>query len=369
MDSRERYLATMSFQQTDRYPYFELGIWGQTYERWLKEGLKEEELKGDWFRGEPEFAHLDRREFIKLDMGPIPGFEKTIKETDRYIIFIDRWGQKRKGLKEGTVGDTRLSMDTYMDFFVKNRSDFLEIKKHFDPYEPSRYPQNWDNSKKKWENRDYPLYLTENCSFGGLYWNLREMFGTENLSYAFFDQANLIHEALDFMVEFFMKSTEKALKEVKIDTFTFNEDIAYKTRHKKIIEFLRKYGVKVIELDSDGNTEVLIPLLIEAGIDCHWPLEVAAGMDPVKIHKEYGKDLALIGGIDKRELAKDKSAIEREVRKKVIPMLKTGGYIPTIDHTVPPDVSLEKKKGSGRKIKNCGGEQQDDQARAGAGDS
>jgi len=356
MNNRERYLATMNFQQTDRYPYFEMGIWGQTYERWMKEGLKEEALKGNWFRGEPEFAKLDRRDFIRLDMGPIPGFERTLEETDRYRVFIDRRGQKRRELKEGIARGTRLSMDTFIDFFVKNRNDFLEMKKHFDLHEPSRYPQNWDDLKKEWENRDYPLYLTENCGFAGLYWNLREMLGTENLSYAFFDQPNLIHEILDFMVEFFMKTTEKALKEVEIDAFAFNEDFAYKTgplispkiyrkfflpRHKKIIEFLHKYGVKVIELDSDGNTEVLIPLLIEAGINCHWPLEAAAGMDPVKIRQEYGRDLALIGGIDKRELAKDKKAIEREVRKKIWPMLETGGYIPIVDHTVPPDVPLE----------------------------
>jgi uroporphyrinogen decarboxylase len=104
---------------------------------------------------------------------------------------------------------------------------------------------------------------------------------------------------------------------------------------------LRKYGVKVIELDSDGNTEPLIPLLIEAGINCHWPLESAADMDPVKLRREYGKDLAFMGGIDKRELAKDKRAIEEELRRKVLPILESGGYIPTVDHTVPPEVPLE----------------------------
>lgn len=356
MDSRERYLATMNFQQTDRYPYFELGIWGQIYERWLKESLPEEKLQGDWFRGEPEFAQLDRREFIKLDMGPIPSFEKIVEETDKYVIFIDRWGQKRRGLKEGTVRETRLSMDTYMDFFVKDQDDFVKMRKHFNPFEASRYPQNWDKLKEKWKNRDYPLYLTENCGFGGLYWNLRQIFGTENLSYAFFDQANLIHEILDFIVDFFMKTTEKALRDVEVDAFTFNEDFAYKSgplispkifrefflpRYRRIVDFLHKHEVKVIELDSDGNTEALIPLLIEVGIDCHWPLEAAADMDPVKIRRKYGKNLALMGGIDKRELAKDKKAIEREVKNKILPMLETGGYIPTVDHTIPPDVPLE----------------------------
>jgi len=356
MNSRERFISTINFKKTDRYPYFELGIWGQTYERWLKEGLKEEELAGDWFRGEPKFARLDRREFIRLNMGPLPGFYRVLEETDRYILYIDNWGEKRRSLKEGAERGTSLSMDTFLDFFVKDREDFLEMKKHFDPENPERYPQNWENLKEEWKNRDYPLYLTENCGFAGLYWNLRQMFGTEYLSYAFFDQPNLIHEILDFMVEFFMKVTERVLAEVEVDAFTFNEDFAYKTgplispkiykefflpRHRRICDYLYSHGVKVIELDSDGNTEVLLPLIIEAGINCHWPLEAAAGMDAVKLRRIYGKDIAFIGGIDKRELAKDKKAIEEELKRKVLPLLETGGYIPAVDHTVPPEVSLE----------------------------
>jgi hypothetical protein len=104
-------------------------------------------------------------------------------------------------------------------------------------------------------------------------------------------------------------------------------------RHKAIIEFLRNHGVKVIELDSDGNVEPLIPFLIEAGVNCLWPLEAASDMDPVSIRKKYGKRLALMGGIDKRELAKDMISIKNELRRKVIPMLDSGGYIPTVDHT------------------------------------
>jgi len=357
MNGRERFIRIMTFQDVDRYPYFELGVWGQTYERWLKEGLREEELAGDWFKGEPRFAMLDRREFIPLRLGPIPGFgHKVLEDSERYVVFTDEFGRKRRALKEGTAGDgTRLSMDTYLDFFIKNRADFLEMKKLYDPDDPSRYPANWDELKEQYENRDYPLYLYPNCAFGGLYWNLRDWMGTQSLSRAFFDKPNLVHEILDFFVDFFKRATERALTEVEVDACIINEDFACNSgplispkvyrefffpRHRAICNFLRSHGVKVIELDSDGNTEALLPMLIDAGFNCHWPLEAAAKMDPVKIREKYGKSLALMGGIDKRELAKDKGAIEKELRRKVIPMLEGGGYIPTVDHTFSPDVPL-----------------------------
>ncbi|MEM2465290.1 MAG: uroporphyrinogen decarboxylase family protein [Candidatus Bathyarchaeia archaeon] len=357
MNERDRFIATVMFKDADRYPYWELGIWGQTYERWLQEGLSEEDLKGDWFRGEPKFAKLDRRDFIPLNLGPIPGLKQIIiEENDRYVVFRDEWGRIRKALKEGTIRGTRPSMDAYLDFFVKDRESFLEIKKHFDPYEPSRYPKNWEELKNRWKNRDYPLYLTENCGFGGLYWNLRQMMGTLRLSTAFYRMPNLVHEILDFMVDFFIKATEKALKEIEVDAFIFNEDFAYKKgplfspkifrdfllpRYEEIIKYLRKHGVKVIELDSDGNTEILIPMFIEVGINAHWPLEAAAGMNPIEIRKKYGEEIALYGGIDKRVLTMSKKDIEKEVYNKILPMMELGGYIPFIDHTIPPDVPLE----------------------------
>lgn len=63
-------------------------------------------------------------------------------------------------------------------------------------------------------------------------------------------------------------------------------------------------------------------------------------MDAVKIRKTYGRDLALSGGVDKRKLAKDKKAIEKEL-ERILPLIEGGGCIPTVDHTVPPDVSYD----------------------------
>jgi len=134
------------------------------------------------------------------------------------------------------------------------------------------------------------------------------------------------------------------------------EDFAFKTgplvspsiykkfllpRYKRMNEHLRKYGIKIISLDSDGNIEVLLPLIIEAGFNFIHPFEQAADMDAVKIRKEYGTAFAILGSIDKREIAKGKNAIEKEILRQVPFLLEKGGYIPTIDHSVPPDVSYE----------------------------
>ena len=110
---------------------------------------------------------------------------------------------------------------------------------------------------------------------------------------------------------------------------------------KLVTDFLRKHGVDIIWLDSDGNIEPLIPLLIESGINCIWPIEAAADMDPLKVRSEYGRDLALSGGIDKRAIAVGKESIKEEVYGKVSSLVSEGGYIPSLDHSFPPDISYE----------------------------
>jgi len=108
--------------------------------------------------------------------------------------------------------------------------------------------------------------------------------------------------------------------------------------YKKITEYLRGQGIDIITVDSDGNINELIPLWLEAGVNGFWPLEVAAGMDAVSLRKKYGKDCILLGNIDKRVLAKGKKEIKEEVRRKVPFLLSQGGYLPSVDHSVPPDV-------------------------------
>ena len=107
-----------------------------------------------------------------------------------------------------------------------------------------------------------------------------------------------------------------------------------------IEDFFKKNGVEFVMVDSDGNVESLIPLFIEAGLDGYHPMEVAAGMDPVKLRKKYGKQLIFMGGVDKYEIAKGKYEIKKEL-KRLEPVINGGGYIPFLDHEVQPGVTLE----------------------------
>ncbi|HGJ65590.1 TPA: hypothetical protein ENS27_09395, partial [bacterium] len=87
MTLRERFLNVMEYKPVDQVPNWELGIWGHTRERWLKEGAKPEQIDGDWFSGIDALG-FDRREFVPVNMGMIPGFEgKVIEKTDRYEII------------------------------------------------------------------------------------------------------------------------------------------------------------------------------------------------------------------------------------------------------------------------------------------
>lgn len=355
MTMRERFANCLTFQPVDRVPNHELGIWPQTNQRWLSEGMPDWAIRDGWFEGIEHFG-MDRREFVHVNLGMMPAFtHEVIEETDRYVIARNHQGVVTKALKEGSVGGGRMCMDQYLRFAVETPEDFAQLKKRYDPRHPARYPTFWETRCKTWACREHPLCLCVNCAMG-LYSNLRIWMGTENLSLAFYDQPRLVHEMVEFVADFTMQTVQRAVEDVQFDYFNYFEDFAGKggpllgpnifrefflPHYKRMNEFFRAHGINIITLDSDGNIEVLIPLLIEAGITMIWPCEIAAGMEPRKLRAEYGHDLALGGGIDKRELTRDLAAVEREVMRKVPELIADGGYIPTLDHTFPPDIPYE----------------------------
>jgi hypothetical protein len=356
LTERERFIATMEYQPVDRVPNHEVGVWEQTIDRWEEEGLNRYSLTWDWFTG-CDFFNMDAKEYIPVKYGMMPPFETEILEEDeRYVIFRHGSGIVTKALKEGTSGGMRSSMDQYLDFPVKTAEDFRKLKQRYEPCLAGRYPPQWRKIHlPRWKQRDHVLVLGTNCSTTGFYWRAREWMGTEGLSYGWYDQPALMHEMMEFIADFTMEVSRPVLEEVAPDFMFINEDMAMKNgpllsprtyrefifpHMQRMVEFFKSYGVRYVIVDTDGNSEPLLSLLMDAGVDGIWPLERASDMDPIAIRKKYGKSLRLWGAVDKRELTKDHKAIDDHLRE-LAPLVEEGGFIPTVDHLVPPDVSYE----------------------------
>jgi uroporphyrinogen-III decarboxylase len=179
--------------------------------------------------------------------------------------------------------------------------------------------------------------------------------GTVGVSYMLYDDPALVQECLAFLTDLTMSWMGTPLKEAGFDLFYVHEDMAgshgpllspelfrrfFLPEYRRFVDFLKSCGVKCVMVDTDGNFESLIPVFLDAGVDGFGPIERAAGMDPRELRTRYGKSFSMIGGIDKRVLRRDRATMEKEVMELLPPLLEQGGYIPTIDHSIPPDVSL-----------------------------
>ena len=359
MTEKERLNNTLSFKNVDRVPVMEIALWEQTVEKWLEEGLPEEAANADLFRGS-EYFGLDGYDLILFNLTfpePCPD-KKIINEDERYIRYRDGMGRTRLALKEGTVRGMRQSMDCYVDFPVKSRKDFSALKKQYILNPLARLPADWKTALESLRLSGRPsTFLDRYFGSFGYYSMLRNWIGTENLSYMFYDEPGLVHECLEFLTDFITGQwLSSALTRARFDLYYIHEDMSGKngplispamfrefllSHYKTFVRFLKNNGVKNVIVDTDGNFEILIPDFLEAGVEGFGPIERAAGLDPLDLRSKFGNSFFMIGGIDKRVLKQGPKDIENELYRIIPPLLEQGGYIPTVDHSVPPDISLK----------------------------
>lgn len=343
MNAMERWHNVTHYKSFDRVFNCEFGYWQENFIEWQRCGLPEEinnNEKAD------EFFKFDTKRSAGVNVGLVKGFEtKILFEDENYRIEIDGNGVKKKVLKKGAS-----SIPHYLEFPLKDRESWKPFKERLQP-DPARYPEDWEERKKEWEKRDYPVGINVGSLLG---WP-RDWMGFETFAMMFYDDSALMEEIIETLTNLTVVTIEKALKEVKFDFAHMWEDIAFNhgpiispelfkkyavPNYRKITRLLGKYGVDIVYLDCDGNINDVAGLWLEAGVNMMFPIEVHAGTDPVNLRKKYGKDMLLMGGVNKRELAKGKREIDDEL-KRIAPLVEQGGYIPHVDHRCPPDVSYE----------------------------
>lgn len=339
MTARERFLAHMNFEPVDYPPLREWGPWTQTRQRWLTEGMPE--------TGPPQFGECDYWHDLGVDFGPWPRFEEKVVAQDEDSVTHYTY----KGVLVRERHERELSMPAFLEYPVRDRKTWEEYRERYDPATPERYSQGLAERALAAREAGAVLQLSggRETSFFG---HLREIMGAEEAMLAFHDMPDLVREMMDFIADFMIAIYERALAEVVPDLAYLWEDMCYHTAslispawfrefmlpgYKKVCAALKDLGVPFIAVDSDGYVGELTPLWLEGGVDIIYPMEVAAHNDVVELREQYGKSLRMMGGLDKRVLAWGKEAIDAELERK-LPVSLEGGYIATIDHSLPPDI-------------------------------
>lgn len=368
MNSKERFLAVMDFEPVTTLKW-EFGYWAATVRRWYEEGLNPREGLDDqwvggvgvhggaagWRSGRPLGADVNRA--VNLDEGlqrilfnnylAPPFKEQVLEEHDDWIIVRNDMGIIEKRSRE------RATLSAYLEGPVASLDDWEALKdERLRPTLDDRLPPEWETLKQDYAERTYPLALGGGHGFFG---TPRFLLGETQVLTASYYQPELLRRIINDLADFWIALYDQVLDEINVDLMMIWEDICFNNgplispkvfeefmlpAYKKLSRFLRDRGVRHIIVDTDGDVWKLLPLFLAGGVTGMYPFEVNAGMDIVEVRKAYPK-LQILGGISRTSLAVGGSALDAELEVKVPWMLARSGYIPYMDHLVPPDVSWE----------------------------
>jgi uroporphyrinogen decarboxylase len=320
-----------------------MNFWAQTIDRWHREGLPQEVRTNkdiEYYFGLEGWE--GRGEWLPINNSLWPILPvRTIERNDGRDVVDDGMG--------GTY-ELWEDIPRYIRYPMKTREDWeKKFKPFLDPSALGRFPLDWEEVAESYRERDCPVGI----HVGSLYGWFRNWMGVENVSIAFYRDPDWIAEMMDTLTDLWIKIIRKALRLVKVNFSSWWEDMCYNKgsllsvhhfeefmvpRYKKITDVLKEYDVEINILDSDGCIRQLVSGWIEGGINCLLPIEARCN-DPYELREKFGKKLLMIGGVNKSAIMKGRRAIDKEL-ERLTPLLQEGGYIPMVDHWIPPEVSL-----------------------------
>jgi uroporphyrinogen decarboxylase len=355
MTDRERFLATMHYQPRDRAPICDFGFWDETIVLWKDQGLPE------WATTKGGHNTVLTDEFFGMDklhvsvgsqVDMIPHFERIVIE-DRGTEYVVRQEDGVLVVQSKFMG----SIPMHLGHTLVDRASW---KEHYLPRllpdDPARLPagETLAHHRKLWSDPQCPV--PRMFWAGSLFGRLRDWMGMENIALVPYDDPAWFEEMVTTMADIVVTQLTKLYQMGAVfDCAAFWEDMCYNAgpllsprffqqylvpQYQRITRVLRAHGVDIIWVDCDGKIDELLPMWLEAGVNCMFPIEVGTWQaDPIQFRKQYGQQLLMMGGFDKHILATTPEAITAEV-ERLTPLVEEGGFIPFCDHRVPPDVSL-----------------------------
>ena len=301
LTEKERFLNTLLGKGADRFPYFDLEPAEDTLECWRREGFP---------------AGCSMAEFFGLEAHHSAGL--MLRSFPYY--------REAPGLLH----------------------DPTAFDRHYHPDQPGRFEPEFQRKCREAAQSGKVVYTD---AWGG---GFLQMLGVHDWNsfasamYALKEDPSTVETLVERTVDFYCVLLDRLLTEVTVDYATFYEPIASNHcpvispamfRHfvlpgyRKVINLLARRGVRLrILCTTGGNLSVLLPDLVEAGINGFWISNIRdAGMNYSQLRRTYGTDIALIGGIDATSLAQDENAVRRAVAETVPGLLRDGHYLPCLD--------------------------------------
>lgn len=341
MTDRERFNSQMHYKPFDRCFNREFGYWDENFKEWdlfVKNGITN--------NGEADlFFNFDRQQCTGGNVWLCPAFEyKVVSETATTRTIMNGSGLLAEVPKDGhdTIPHFVKASVVTPDDWKRCKAERLRLD------DPARIVDVAAIRKYHPEDRDYPLGIW--C--GSMIGVIRDMLTFEGLAYACYDYPDMVEDMVETSCRLVENMLDQFLPHMKFDFAAGWEDICFKNgpivsvdffrnvvmpRYKRISKKLKAAGIKLWWIDCDGDVRPILPLMMEGGVNCLFPFEVNGCAHPAELLNEYGKDLRIMGGFDKIEMAKGPKAIKAYM-KTLVPLVERGGYIPFCDHRCPPNV-------------------------------
>lgn len=345
--ARQRYRAVMDYEPVDRIPDIEFGYWMETLTRWHAEGLPEHITDNDPAH---EYFGIDLQLDTPVTINYCPSFvREVIEDRPRSQIIRDELATVCEIPKGGQC------IPHYLKFPVESEGDFDALLDRLNGKDKERLGsrQVWNDSVRLSHTTGHIVGL----GLGGFYSFGRMLMGMENFSMALYEHPKLVRRMMQTRTQMLLDIIELVLADSpapRIDMAMFWEDMCFNhgplcspamfrefclPGYKTVTARLRDHGIDISYVDCDGLIFELVEAWLEGGVQVMMPCERASGSDPRELRRRFGKRVLLQGGVDKRALAKGPKAIDAHL-EELVPLAKEGGYVPHVDHRVPPDVSL-----------------------------
>jgi len=367
MNSKQRILAAINHKTPDRVPIdigssMMTGIHRDAYHRWRSQlGLPPDD-SCSFFEPSmqiifPDEGFLDR---LEIDTRPaVPAWPDSyplkIHQDYESRYYYDEWGY---GLKMPT------SAPIYYSLFhhpLKKAESLSDLRMHNFPEgeDPSRLTPIVEQIRLA-EEKEKAIVLNNVCA--GTMEVASWLRGLDQFLVDLALQPEMAEYLLDQVMEFKLAYWEMVLNKCgsRIDVVVESDDLGtqasllisprmyrkyLKPRHKRIFDFLKSHTSAKIFFHSCGAIRLIIPDLIEIGVDILNPVQFnLSGMDAKSLKKDFGKDIVFWGGgVETQSILSCGTPIQvrENVREQIEFLADNGGFVFATVHNIQAEVPAQ----------------------------